>query len=185
MKRARGFGLAALLVVSVGAAVVASHFANGPLDIEPLEPPPRENLIGRAVPDFAMITVDGQSISRASVHGRVAVINIWATWCGPCVTELPRLEKEIWQRHASNVAVVAVARGESVSKLREFNVRSRLTFPVVADPDRRITSLFGGDDSIPRTYLVNRAGVIVYQSFGYTASGFEKLVAAIDREAER
>ena len=185
MRRARGLGLLALLMFSVGAAVIASHFANGALEIDAPEPPPRENLIGRAVPNFEVTAVDGHPVSRASMHGRVAVINIWATWCGPCVIELPRLEKEVWQRHACDVAVVAVARGESVSKLREFNPGSRLTFSLVPDPDRRLTKLFGGDDSIPRTYLVNRAGVIVYQSFGYTAAGFEKLVAEIDREVER
>ena len=57
--------------------------------------PPHESLIGRMAPDFAGVDQDGRAVSTASLRGQVVMLNVWATWCKPCVEELPRIEKEI------------------------------------------------------------------------------------------
>ena len=181
-KRLVWFGL--LLVASAVAAVLTDRLARAPLQLDPPQPPPREDLIGRSLPAFSSTTVDGHEVSSRSLAGRPVVINVWATWCRPCVQELPRVEQEIWQKHRGRIAVLAVALGESAGTVRKFNDRAKFTFSLVPDPNRAIARMFGGDDSIPRTYVVNRAGSIVYQSFGYSPSGFDKLIEAVDREVE-
>src|SRR5207244_1817476 len=84
----------------------------------------------------------GHDTGTASLRGRVVVLNVWATWCQPCVEELPRVEREIWQRFRPEVVVIAVARGEDAAKIREFNARANLTFALVADPTRHISQAF-------------------------------------------
>jgi peroxiredoxin len=185
MSRARLLLFGVLLAIAAVAALVSSRIATAPLDLEPPQPPPREDLIGRTVPAFSGTTIDGDEVSNKSLVGRPAVINVWATWCRPCVEELPRVEQEIWRKHGDKITVLAVARGESSEVVRKFNEQARFTFSLLPDPSRTITRLFGGDDSIPRTYVVGRSGSIVYQSFGYTPSNFGRLVDAVDREVKR
>ena len=117
-----------------------------------------------------------------SLRGRVIVVSIWATWCKPCRSELPRIEKEILEPHRNDVAVVAFARGETAERVRDFNRSANLTLTMVADPQKQITRRFGGDAPIPRTFVVNRDGVIVYQGLGYSEKRFKALEDAVERE---
>ena len=137
--------------------------------------------MGRWVPEFAAVDQNGQRVATAALRGRVAVINVWATWCQPCLAELPRVEREIWQRFQRDVTVIAVARGESAAKIRDFNRTMNLTFSLVGDPRQKITRQFGGDDMIPRTYVIDRSGVVVHQAIGYGDRGFAELVSAVER----
>jgi len=108
---------------------------------------------------------------------------VWATWCQPCVEELPRLEREVWQRLQPDVAVVAVGLGENAAKIRRFNEQHKLTFALVEDPRSRITRRYGGKGPIPRTFVIDRTGKIVHQSMGYGEKGFAELVAAVEKAA--
>lgn len=182
--RARWITAGGFLLLASFAAVVSRRLATAPIEFDPIEPPPRENLVGRTLPKFTSQTIDGRPISDQALRGKVTVINIWATWCRPCVQELPRVEREIWQKHRGEIEVLAVARGESAESVTKFNDSAKLSFSLVPDPHRDITRLFGGDDSIPRTYVVNAKGSIVYQSFGFTRHEFELLARRIDRETE-
>lgn len=147
----------------------------------PPTPRKHQNLVGRRVPAFATVDQNGQRVETAALRGRVAVINVWATWCQPCIAELPRIEREIWQRFQSEVTVIAIARGESAAKIRDFNQRMNLTFSLVGDPRQKIARQFGGDDMIPRTYVIDRSGVVVHQAIGYGDSGFADLVSVVER----
>jgi peroxiredoxin len=148
-------------------------------------PPPvvarHENLVGRRVPGFSAVDQNGQATGTDALHGRVAVVNIWATWCRPCVEEMPRFEREVWARFRPDVTVIAVAGGESAAKIRDFNTKAHVTFSLVEDPRQKIARRFGGDDAIPRTYVVDRSGVVVYQSLGYSDDNIRELVTAVDR----
>lgn len=139
------------------------------------------NLVGQPVPYFTAMDQRGQSVGSASQRGKVVVVNIWATWCQPCREELPRVEREIWQRFRPDVAVVAIAGGEAVARIDEFSRTTQLTFSLVADPRSEIARRFGGDDAIPRTYVIDRSGTIVYQALGYGEAPFAPLVTAVER----
>lgn len=148
-------------------------------------PPPQarqhENLVGRAAPTFSALDLSGQPAGTRALRGRIIVLNVWATWCLPCRDEMPRLEREVWQRFKPEVAVVAVARGEPSAKILAFNQQAKLTFSLVEDPKSNIARSFGGDDMIPRTYVIDRSGVIVYQTIAYGEKSFANLVSAVDR----
>ncbi|HYC88679.1 MAG TPA: TlpA disulfide reductase family protein [Thermoanaerobaculia bacterium] len=186
MRRALIYGALAVAVLLSAAAywssrremVVERPSLGGP---PPGARPKRQDLVGRPLPAFTAVDQHGRRVTNATLQGRVAVVNVWATWCQPCVAELPRVEREVWQRFRPQVAVIAIARGESAAKIRDFNQRMNLTFSLAEDPRGKITRELGGNDAIPRTYVVDRSGVVVYQAIGYSDSEFSKLVSAVER----
>lgn len=141
------------------------------------------DLVGHPVPEFSAIDQNGSKVDINTLRGRVVVVNIWATWCGPCRNELPRVEREVWKKHQGDVVVVAVGREETSTTIAAFNRHAGLTFSLVPDPKRKITALFGRDAGIPRTYVISRNGTIVHQHMGYGPASFAEIVNEIDREA--
>lgn len=113
------------------------------------------------------------------------MVTFWATWCSPCLTELPRLEKDIWQIFKSDdFVMIAIAREQSDEEISAFKLEHRLTFPMASDPDRAIFNLFG-NGGIPRNYVVGTDGRILYQSDGYVPSEFRKMKTVIERELKK
>ncbi len=136
--------------------------------------------VGQAAPDFTVTTVDGKTVGAADLRGRVVLLNFFATWCGPCVQELPELQ-QIWdQFHADDrFRMLVVGREETVETARAFSEEHHFTFPVAADPDR---SAFGSyaTDGIPRTYLISRDGKIIFQCLG----NYEEQIGHLDQTIE-
>ena len=179
--------LYALLVVVILAGV-AIRLVRRPAVIErpilnapPVPPAPAQAVVGHAAPDFSGVDLQGQLIESSKLRGRVVVLNIWATWCGPCVEEMPRIEREIWQRFRPDVQVVAAAASENAAKVAEFNRRMNLTFPLVPDENREIATYYGGRDVLPRIYVIDRTGQIVHQTRGYGEEEFAGMVSAVER----
>jgi peroxiredoxin len=123
--------------------------------------------VGDALPEIDLSTTDGARITNESLKGKVAVINFFATWCGPCKSELPHVE-EIWKsnREHNEFALLVVGREHTAVELNAFREASEYTFPMAPDPKRETYSKFA-TQSIPRTYVVDRDGTIIYQSIGY------------------
>lgn len=183
----------ALIGVAVVAAAASYVVANRSVVVERPTlggPPPNTrpktrrhptlNLVGRAAPAFRVQDLQGQAVATAALRGRVVVLNVWATWCQPCRQELPRVERDIWQRFRPDVTVIAVAEHEDAAKVRAFNERAKLTFALVPDPKGSVGHLYSGN-AIPRTYVIDRNGVVVHQAIGYDEKSFDELIAAVQR----
>jgi peroxiredoxin len=136
--------------------------------------------VGDRMPAVSVQETSGGAFSLASEKGKVVVVNFWATWCGPCQLEMPRLEKEIWEKYKSSpdFAMVAIAREQTKETVSDFQQHHPFTFPLAYDPHRSTYALFA-DSGIPRTYVVDRSGKIVYQSVGYVPEGIVSLDKAI------
>ena len=145
-------------------------------------PPTAPNMVGQPVPRFMTVDLNGAPVSADALRGRVLLLDVWATWCKPCREEMPRLEQEVWRKHQTDVAVVAVARGENADKVRAFNQQAGLTFTLVPDPRQTLSHQFGGNAPIPRLYLVGRNGIVVDQHIGYGEESFKNLVANVEQE---
>ena len=96
--------------------------------------------MGEPAPDFALRSLDGQTIRLSELRGRTVLVNFWATWCGPCRAEMPDLQA-VYDEHKENLVVLAVnVEGTNLDEARrlarDFRDELGLTFPIVLDsPD--------------------------------------------------
>lgn len=140
--------------------------------------------VGQIAPEFTVQQIDGTKFDLPKERGKVVVLNFFATWCGPCIQELPILEKDVFKQfEKEGLKVLVVGREETVDKIKAFREKHKLTLPFAPDPDKKIYSLYA-TKFIPRTYVIDRTGKIAHQTVGYTPAEFEKLVIAV-REALR
>jgi len=133
-------------------------------------------------PDFFFTTVDGKTIHLSDYKGKIILINFFATWCGPCMKEMPFIQKNLWDKLKDNPKFVLLSfgRNHSQEEIDKFIETKKFTFPIYADKDKYVYNNFA-TKYIPRNYLIDENGVIVYSSSGYNEKEFEKLIDIINR----
>ena len=135
--------------------------------------------VGQAAPEFSIEQIDGARFSLPKERGKVVVLNFFATWCGPCIQELPVLESEIWKQFKKeDLKVLVIGREETAEKIKPFREKYRLTMPFSPDPDKKVYLLYA-TKFIPRTYVIDRTGKIAHQTVGYEPAEFKRLVEAV------
>jgi peroxiredoxin len=136
--------------------------------------------IGDIAPNFAFNLSKEHKASLKDYKGKIVLLNFFATWCPPCRAELPRVQKEIWEKYRNNpkFALLAIDRQEGWDKILPLKQSNSFTFAMVPDEDRKIFSLFA-TQSIPRNVVLDENGKIIYQSIGYDEADFNKLLALL------
>lgn len=114
-------------------------------------------------PDFTMTTSEGKTLHLSDFKGRPVLLNFWASWCGPCKSEMPAIQ-EAWKQSGDEVAFVIVNMtgmdGESEEAARAFLTDNGYDFPCYFDKANSAAAAFGVS-SIPQTYLINAEGNII------------------------
>jgi peroxiredoxin len=138
------------------------------------------NKIGDLAPNFTFHPDKEKTDSLINYKGKIVVISFWATWCPPCRLELPRIQKEIWEKYKGkpNFALLAFDRGEGWDKTLPFKEKNNYTFPMIPDADKKIYNLYA-TQYIPRTVVVDESGKIIYQSIGYDEKDFNELLTLL------
>ncbi|MBI4877532.1 MAG: TlpA family protein disulfide reductase [Acidobacteria bacterium] len=121
--------------------------------------------VGDRAPDFALTTDDGGRMTRADFGGMVLVLNFWATWCGPCIEELPSLNQFQKQLAGSGVVVLGVSVDRNDRVYRQFLKRAGVTFRTSRDPQADLSSRYG-TYKYPETYVIDRNGRVLQKHIG-------------------
>jgi thiol-disulfide isomerase/thioredoxin len=116
------------------------------------------------LPSTSVQTLEGGATDLAGVlHGRPALVSLWATWCDTCIQEAPALNRlETEARKEGDALVVGVAIGETPDTVRTFAKTRRLEYTQLVDPDFRLADTLG-ERQVPATLVVDRSGHIVFR----------------------
>ena len=141
----------------------------------------QELKVGDALPKFELKSSVYGDVKPADLKGKVVLVSLFATWCGPCQKELAEVQSTLWPKYKDNkdFVMLVIGREHTDEDLQKYNERKKFTFPLYPDPKREVFSLFA-EKSIPRAYLFGKDGKLIYSSVGYTAEEFQKLMKTIE-----
>ena len=129
--------------------------------------------------------LEGKSFRLGDFHGKVLVINLWASWCGPCRREIPEYEKvrkEYAGRDVEFIGLTTEDPEDAFEKVNQFVRQTRFGFRIGWADREMAMVLMNGRGSIPQTVVIDTAGGVVNHWVGYTAGhSAERLRDAIDR----
>jgi len=115
---------------------------------------------GDLPPEISLPTLDGATLSLRSLRGKVVLVNFWASWCAPCVVEMPELQKLQETLGADKFVVLAAGVEDSPENLAKVKKRFNLTFPIVVDRTGQLKGTFKLV-GFPESFVVNKAGQLV------------------------
>ena len=157
-----------LLIIAIGLLLVNAK----PREASSIQPARK----GQPLSDFSLENLEGETVRLSDFKGQVVLINAWATWCPPCVAEMPDLQAYYQAHQHENFTILGINAGDSRSQAVAFVNQQGITFPILLDPQVDLLSSLGVN-SFPTSILIDVAGVVQSIHIGmYTA---QELDAAI------
>jgi len=147
------------------AAATPTHAASMAAAVTPPPDLPVAPYPDSVAPDFSAETLDGGQMTLSQWRGKPALINFWASWCGPCRSELPALQ-EAYNRYQGDINFVAVNVREGKGTINSFANKNAITFPIALDPAGEISTGLYQVRGIPTTFFLDSRGVIVKRHVG-------------------
>jgi cytochrome c biogenesis protein CcmG, thiol:disulfide interchange protein DsbE len=116
--------------------------------------------VGETAPNFKVTSDSGKSFTRDDFGGKVLVLNFWASWCAPCVDEIPSLNEFARQFGPKGVVVLGISIDRNEKLYKRFIERYKVPFATMRDPEAVISGNYG-TFQIPETYIIDRSGKVV------------------------
>jgi len=120
--------------------------------------------VGQIAPDFQYTMADGSMHTLSQLHGKKVLVNFWATWCGPCRSEMPDLQKALGEA-GDSVVVLGVNKAQELKEIAPFADELRISFPLIANPAGDIAGRYGAQN-LPTSYFINSDGTIGLRKTG-------------------
>jgi len=117
------------------------------------------NQVGNLAPDFQLQNLDGQTVSLGNLRGKPVLINFWATWCSPCVFEMPYIQEIYEEWSDEGLVVLAINIGGTSSQVKEFLQSHNLSFTVLLDTKQDVARRYN-IQYIPTTFFIDKEGII-------------------------
>lgn len=115
---------------------------------------------GPPAPNFTLQGLDGRMVSLSDHKGKVVLLNIWATWCPPCVSETPSIDKLYKMLKDEDFELLAVSVDKGGKKVVEnFMNKKNLSFPVLLDPDGSVARLYR-TTGVPESFIIRKDGTV-------------------------
>ena len=153
------------------------------LSLNAQDKPVREDLKpGSQMPQFTLESSVYGNVTPADLKGKVVLVNLFATWCPPCQKELAEVKDILWPKYKDNknFKMLVIGREHTDADLTKYNEKKGFTFPLYPDPKREVFSLFA-DQTIPRSYLYDKNGKLIWSAIGYTPEEFKVMMEAIEK----
>lgn len=115
---------------------------------------------GDKAPNFSVTADNGRTISAKEFGGKLLLVNFWATWCPPCIDEIPGLNEMARQLAPQGLVILAISQDKDSDVYRKFLEKNPLAFPTFRDPSQDI-QLSYGTVQIPESYLIDRSGRVI------------------------
>ena len=162
----------------VSTETAASGYATETPDPVPEAAPQLD--VGSAAPEYESRWLNGQPFRLSEQKGKVTLVNIWATWCGPCRFEIPELQALHTELAPRGFQVVGISVDDAgmESDIRKFVASSKITYPIVHDAEGRISNLFSST-VLPTSALIDRQGRIRWVHYGPVSRKDQELRKAL------
>lgn len=169
-------GLHTEVIGFVQRGVLATGLMNP--DLEKITPIKNSKPLNKRKADFnlKMVDADGNMTSLAALKGKVIFLNYWATWCPPCIAEMPNIVK-LHEELGSEVAFVMLSFDKDFEKAKDFNNKKGYQLPIHA-PASKIPAMLASS-SLPTTYIIDKDGNLVFTHKGmanYNSSEFKEFL---------
>lgn len=135
-------------------------------------------VVGDSAPDFSITADNGRTITNSNFGGKLLVLNFWATWCPPCIEELPSLNAFQRQFANSGVVVLGVSIDKDENAYREFLAKARISFLTARDPEKKISSEYG-TQKVPETYIIDGRGKVLRKIISNTDWMSDRMLADV------
>ncbi len=117
-------------------------------------------LVGKVAPDFTLTSLNGDVTTLSSFKGKQVLLSFWATWCNPCVFEMPYIQEIYDEYSPQGLILLTIASWEDRNTVQEFITQNQFTFPVLIDyPDKDAAYKYQVR-TIPATFIISEKGTI-------------------------
>ena len=135
--------------------------------------------IGDPAPAFTLIDLNGRPVSLHDLRGRPVIVNFWASWCGPCVEEIPLLKRASAEHASDGLAVVGIVFQDRAEAAGAFASRIGANWPSAIDPQDEVAKAYGVD-APPASFFISRSGIVAGRQIGQlSAADLERQLASI------
>jgi thiol-disulfide isomerase/thioredoxin len=138
-------GIIVVLTIFINSNLAGGWFSNSPQ-------------IGSIAPNFVLDTYTSEKTTLKEFRGKPVLVNFWASWCGPCIAEIPIIQNSYLQ-NSNNFEVLAINAGESQSRVRNFVIANDIKLEVLLDLTGEIQELYRVN-SYPTSYFIDSNGII-------------------------
>lgn len=139
---------------------------------------PKAKLAGEPAPQISWLGADGKKMTLSSYRGRPVLVDMWATWCGPCIASMPNLSKIFEETRSTPLQILTFDEDSSAQQATNFLARHSYAWTNVHDEGGAIQKAFKGE-GIPLVALIDANGKVVFYDFGTDEAGLRKAIAAL------
>lgn len=132
---------------------------------------PVSSLVGKRVVSYSLVGLNGGTEEAPWASGHPAVLIFFASWCGPCHSEMPKVANYVSTHAQGNVVVMGIDATDVRSSAQAFIRRDHVTFPVAFDPNNAVTTGIFKFGQLPETVFVNASGIVKQVYFGAISTG--------------
>lgn len=113
-------------------------------------------LVLKDAPALSFSDLNGKELSLSDYKGNLLIVNVWATWCSPCLREMPTFRELLKKINQKNMLLLSISIDQKMAKLKDFVAKNSYPFTYVHDPEAKVRNSFGG--MVPFTFIINKKG---------------------------